>query len=535
MKFDQSSPFKSKTIQVVRDLSYDEQWFLYQKTRELKEAIRSKQPLDQFALNDPSIGVYLLFLEDSTRTKESFRNAAKFHGAKVNDFDGDSSSFKKKENITDTIKMLFGYSDFSVFVLRTKTEGVCRWLEASIGNYANKIGLPKPAFINGGDGRHEHPTQEYLDEFSFLEQNQWDRSYIHIALVGDLFHGRTIHSKVDGLGIFNQVKVDLIAPQEIMMPPHYVKGMIERGYEVTVYESLDEYIKQKTNKIASIWYFTRLQLERMGEKLQDKAAYLRKAVTFQREHMASIPEHTRFFHPLPRHSATPTIPMFLDETPLNGWDEQSRNGYFIRINLLGMVTGKIGYDFQGGQSKQPDYSGPYVQSTEIIIKKKREYKIGIRPVEEGIVIDHIGRGKDPREIWEHITTIRRLLDLNNVSSHGVYLSESEGIYKGIISVPGDNQSKPVDFQTLAAVAPGSTVNIIADGKVKEKYRLKMPPRVSQIPGMMCKNPDCISRPELHEPIYPDFVKSEDDRFLCHYCETPHTFNEIWVQNWNEIS
>ena len=27
----------------------------------------------------------------------------------------------------------------------------------------------------------------------------WDTSSIHLALLGDLFHGRTVHSKVDGL------------------------------------------------------------------------------------------------------------------------------------------------------------------------------------------------------------------------------------------------------------------------------------------------------------------------------------------------
>ena len=92
--------------------------------------------------------------------------------------------------------------------------------------------LPQASFLNAGDGRHEHPTQEFLDEFSFLEQLEWDRSSIHLALVGDLFHGRTAHSKVEGLKIYGKVKVDLIAPDEIGMPPGYVRLMHENGYEV---------------------------------------------------------------------------------------------------------------------------------------------------------------------------------------------------------------------------------------------------------------------------------------------------------------
>jgi hypothetical protein len=49
-------------------------------------------------------------MENSTRTRESFRNAGKFLGARVNVFDAATSSFNKNESITDAIKMLFGYS-----------------------------------------------------------------------------------------------------------------------------------------------------------------------------------------------------------------------------------------------------------------------------------------------------------------------------------------------------------------------------------------------------------------------------------------
>ena len=38
--------------------------------------------------------------------------------------------------------------------------------------------------------------------FSFLEALNWNREEIHIALIGDLYHGRTVHSKADGLRIY---------------------------------------------------------------------------------------------------------------------------------------------------------------------------------------------------------------------------------------------------------------------------------------------------------------------------------------------
>ena len=272
--------FRGRTISVVTDLSLDEQIYLYDKTRELKRLRSAGESLERFRIADNDVGIYLIFLEPSTRTKESFRNAAEFHTVRVNNFEGQFSSFNKKESYADTFKMLTGYSEYSIFVVRTKLEGVCRWLEDAIGAFADRHGRLRPSFINGGDGKHEHPTQEFLDEFSFYEHKGWNRDHIRIALIGDLYHGRTTHSKVDGLRVFREVEVDLIAPEELAMPEYYVRKMRENGFSVRAFGSLEEYLGQK--HVADIWYFTRLQLERMGEDVLEKADQLREAVKIGR-------------------------------------------------------------------------------------------------------------------------------------------------------------------------------------------------------------------------------------------------------------
>ena len=283
----QKHPFKGRTLQVVDDLSTFEQATVYNLARQLKDGLRKndKELVDKFRLNDPNVTVYLMFLENSTRTKESFRNAAEFHNCKVNVFDASTSSFKKNETVTDCIKMLVGYStDQSLFVIRSPQEGTCRWLDDSISSlYCPQHGLPRSSFLNAGDGRHEHPTQELLDEFSFLEHKNWDRSEIHVALIGDLFHGRTVHSKADGLKIFGKVVVDLVAPDELQMPPSYVSKMRKQGFTINFYKSIDEYLA--SGKVSKLWYFTRLQLERMGDRVKDKAGDLRKAVQFRHEYI----------------------------------------------------------------------------------------------------------------------------------------------------------------------------------------------------------------------------------------------------------
>ena len=76
-----SGPFKGRTISVVNDLSLDEQRYLYRKSRELKTLAMSSGDCSAFKINDLDYQVYLIFMEDSTRTRESFRNAAKFRAA----------------------------------------------------------------------------------------------------------------------------------------------------------------------------------------------------------------------------------------------------------------------------------------------------------------------------------------------------------------------------------------------------------------------------------------------------------------------
>jgi aspartate carbamoyltransferase len=518
--------FKGRTIAVVNDLSRDEQLYLYKKTAELKQKYLAGEDCSDFKLNDPDCAVYLMFLENSTRTKESFRNAALFHNVKMNNFDASTSSFKKSESFADTVKMLFGYSKYSLFIMRTPEEGVCRALEEELGAYAEKLGRKKPGFINGGDGKHEHPTQEFLDEFSFLEQKNWDSKKIHIVLTGDLYHGRTVHSKVEGLRIFDEVHVDLIAPPELALPENYEDKMVKNGFHIRKFASIEEYLAQ--DKIAQIWYFTRLQLERMGEKILDKAEFLRESVTFRESFMEKLPEGSRFYHPLPRHREHPVIPSFLDRTTLNGWDEQSINGFYTRIVEIAMVGGKIGHDFKGAHPEPEAIPDDYIQNVPVTRTSlvQDRYKVGIKPVEEGIVIDHIAVGDEIGEIWEQINRIRHVLGLNYRSSHGVFHTSNHSQFKGIISLPDILMLEQKDIKKLAAVSPGCTLNFIKGQSVAKKYRLHMPPRIYNFEDISCKNKNCISHPDGYQHIGTMF-KRDGDSFVCHYCQKKYTFREIW--------
>jgi aspartate carbamoyltransferase len=306
--------------------------------------------------------------------------------------------------------------------------------------------------------------------------------------------------------------------------------MRDNGFSVREYESLDEYLA--SGHIAPIWYFTRLQLERMGESVLEKAQALRKAVTFRKDMIGLLPEGCRFYHPLPRDRTAPTNPTFLDETPLNAWDAQSANGYWTRIALISMVSGLIGADFEGELKAPQAFEDDFVHETAVSLHEKPEYKVGIKPVEDGLVIDHISSGAPIDEIWSHLESIRRMLKLDVRGGHGVF-HNNQGTYKGIISLPDVMSFGGRDLKKLGAIAPGCTLNLVHDHRVVKKYRLSMPPRIYGFDEISCKNELCISAPGNLEGATTEFQRKCEvgdpggAKFTCRYCEREHAFRDIW--------
>ena len=153
-----ANPFLARSLTEIDDFSIEERKYLFEKVRILKKAIQENdtKTLDSFRINDKDFGIYEVFLEPSTRTRESFRNAAQFHHVKLSDLATETSSFNKGESYADTFNTLVGYHN-SIFIVRSTLEGVCRWLEDATRKYVNRNKLNRNiAFINAGDGRHEH-------------------------------------------------------------------------------------------------------------------------------------------------------------------------------------------------------------------------------------------------------------------------------------------------------------------------------------------------------------------------------------------
>ena len=259
-----------------------------------------------------------LFYEPSTRTRLSFEAAMTRLGGRTLGFDEPKgASVAKGETLADTIRMVDAYSD--VIVLRHTQEGAAR-LAAHFA--------AKPV-INAGDGAGQHPTQTLLDLFTIKkEKGRIDGN--HVAIVGDLKYGRTVHSLAEALSIFG-AKLTFVAPPTLQMPKEHVAHIEAKGLKPTISTSLEDALTD-----ADVLYMTRIQKERFP----DPAEYQKVAGAYAltKSLLREAKDDMIVMHPLPRVNE---ISAEVDETPHAKYFEQAFNGVPVRMALLGLVLGGI--------------------------------------------------------------------------------------------------------------------------------------------------------------------------------------------------
>ncbi|MBN1338191.1 MAG: aspartate carbamoyltransferase, partial [Bacteroidales bacterium] len=260
--------------------------------------------------------VATLFFEPSTRTRLSFESAASRLGAKVIGFtDAATSSVKKGESLKDTIQMVSKYAD--LIVMRHPKEGSAR--------YASEVSsIP---VINAGDGANQHPTQCLLDLYSIRKtQNTLDN--LHVAFIGDLKYGRTVHSLVIALTHYNTT-FHLVSPVELKLPSSVKRFIKEKNLDYYQYTELDGVI----NKV-DILYMTRIQQERFADPLDYER--VKSAYILNNSMLSGSGKNLRILHPLPRVNE---IDEDVDDNPKAYYFTQALNGVFVRQALLAAITG----------------------------------------------------------------------------------------------------------------------------------------------------------------------------------------------------
>ncbi len=267
-----------------------------------------------------------LFFEPSTRTRVSFGTAFNLLGGLVRETTGmQSSALAKGESLYDTAKVISAYAD--AVAMRHPESG-------SVADFATGADVP---VINGGDGANEHPTQALLDLLTIeKELARFERGVdgVHIAMVGDLKYGRTVHSLSKLLRHYKDVRFTLVAPDGLQMPSHIIDTVTSAGHQVECVN------KMEGNLNADIVYQTRIQEERFPSK--EEADQYRGGFRISRAVYDAYCKPTSvLMHPLPRDSRKDANEL---DNDLNHHDNlaifrQVQNGVLVRMALFALTLG----------------------------------------------------------------------------------------------------------------------------------------------------------------------------------------------------
>ena len=257
-----------------------------------------------------------LFFEPSTRTRLSFEAAMYELGGNVLSVtDPATSSASKGESVADTARTVSCYAD--IIAMRHPKEGAA--LVA-----ANAASIP---VINAGDGGHCHPTQTMADLLT-IRREKGDFSGLTIGLCGDLKFGRTVHSLINALSRYENMRFVLISPDELKLPSYVKKDVLKKKgipYEQTT--SLEEAMPD-----LDVLYMTRVQRERFFN--EEDYLRLKDSYILDLNKLKAARKDLCVMHPLPRVNEISTD---VDSDPRACYFKQVLNGKYMRMALILML------------------------------------------------------------------------------------------------------------------------------------------------------------------------------------------------------
>ena len=253
------------------------------------------------------------FYEPSTRTRLSFEAAMLNLGGSVLGFhSADSSSASKGESVSDTIRVISCYAD--ICAMRHPKEGAP--LVAS-----EKSRIP---VINAGDGGHQHPTQTLADLLT-IRSIKGRLNNITIGFCGDLKFGRTVHSLINALIRYDNVRIVLISPEELKVPD-YVRDDVLRANNIEFKEV--EKLEDAMGEL-DVLYMTRVQKERFFN--EEDYVRLKDFYILTKEKMELAKDDMIVLHPLPRVNE---ISVDVDDDPRACYFRQAQYAVYVRMALI---------------------------------------------------------------------------------------------------------------------------------------------------------------------------------------------------------
>ena len=254
-----------------------------------------------------------LFYEPSTRTRLSFESAMMNLGGNVLGFSSaDSSSVAKGESIADTIRVISYYAD--ICTMRHPKEGAP--LVAS--QYS---GIP---VINAGDGGHNHPTQTLTDLLT-IKELKGDLNNLTIGVCGDLKFGRTVHSLINAMVRYKNIKFVMISPHELKIPDYLRRETLD-AKNIPYIETSDF---GGVMPELDILYMTRVQRERFFN--EEDYIRLKDSFILDNNKLKNARKDMLILHPLPRVNEISTE---VDSDPRAVYFKQAQYGVYLRMALI---------------------------------------------------------------------------------------------------------------------------------------------------------------------------------------------------------
>ena len=259
-----------------------------------------------------------LFYEPSTRTRLSFEAAMLNLGGKVLGFSSaDSSSASKGESVADTIRVISSYAD--ICAMRHPKEGA-----PTVAAMYSEIPV-----INAGDGGHNHPTQTLTDLFT-IKTLMGRLGNMTVGMCGDLKFGRTVHSLINAMVRYPNVRFVLISPQELKIPDYLRKEVLDQ--KNIEYVETDQ-LEQNMQKL-DILYMTRVQRERFFN--EEDYIRLKDSFILDANKMKYAKKDMFVLHPLPRVNEIATE---VDNDPRAVYFKQAKYGVYVRMALIMALLG----------------------------------------------------------------------------------------------------------------------------------------------------------------------------------------------------
>lgn len=133
--------------------------------------------------------------------------------------------------------------------------------------------------------------------------------------------------------------------------------------------------------------------------------------------------------------------------------------------------------------------------------------MNVDSIKNGVVIDHIKAGQAMK--------LYHLLELDKLECPVAIIKNVTSKRMGKKDIIKIDTKLEVDLDIIGYVDPEITVNVIENGALVEKKRIKLPTVLRDV--VKCKNPRCITSVEAVPQVF-ELRDPETRLYRCRYCE-----------------